>query len=257
MTIAENDDITASGRSIKRSEDDKSDDRFIIKALDSKDILMAVADGMGGHPAGDVAAQDVIDSLILVTGDTENNVLRIVSAIDRADRHIRNRVRKAMILEGMGTTATAVIVNQRKLWWGHVGDSRLYLFRGGILRQITKDHTFLQEYIDSGELSATKARSHPMAHVLDQCVGGLDSGADCGSFHVLPGDIILLCTDGLNRVVNDQQIESLITSATSANSCVEDLLAAAAEEGLSDDTTVVVAYISPSQGRIPAEKRSA
>lgn len=243
MVVVECDGITVSGQSFKGADHTKNDDRFIIKALDSENVLMAVSDGMGGHPAGDIAAEDVINSLDLIAAGTENRILNIVSAIDRADTNIRNRVRKALILEGMGATVTAVILNRRKIWWGHAGDSRLYLMRSRLIRQITKDHSFLQDFIDSGELSDKDALSHPMAHVLDQCVGCLDAGADCGSFDIVSGDFILLSTDGLYRMVPDQKIGSIIYSSRDVCHSVEDLLSLAAVNNAPDDTTAVLAHV--------------
>lgn len=243
MVVVEIKGISASGRSFKGAKHQKNDDRFIIKALDSETILMAVSDGMGGHPAGDIAAEDVIASLDLIAGGTENNIVSIVSAIDRADVNIRNRVRKALILEGMGATVTAVILNRQKVWWGHVGDSRLYLMRNDVLRQITRDHSFLQDFIDNGELSTVEALSHPMAHVLDQSVGCLDSGADCGSFDIVSGDFILLTTDGLCRALPDKQIGSTISSSKDVSSGVSGLLSQATEMSAPDDTTVIIAQV--------------
>jgi protein phosphatase len=181
--------------------------------------------------------------LDLIAAGTENRILNIVSAIDRADITIRNRVRKNLILGGMGATVTAAILSRRKIWWAHVGDSRFYLIRSRLIRQITKDHSFLQDFIDSGELSGKDALSHPMAHVLDQCVGCLDAGADCGSFDVVYGDFILLSTDGLYRVVPDQKIGSIIYSSRDVCRTVEDLLSLAAENSASDDTTAVLAHV--------------
>ena len=243
MVAVECDGIATSGQSFKGVDHTKNDDRFIIKVLDSENILMAVSDGMGGHPAGDIAAEDVISSLDLIAAGTENRILNIVSAIDRADRTIQNRVRKDLILEGMGATITAAILSRRKIWWAHVGDSRLYLLRNRLIRQITKDHSFLQDFIDSGELSDKDALSHPMAHVLDQCVGCLDAGADCGSFDIVSGDFILLSTDGLYRVVSDQEIGSIIYSSRDVCHSVEDLLSLATENSASDDTTAVLAHV--------------
>lgn len=243
MVVVECDGVTVSGLSFKGADHKKNDDRFIVKALDSDNILMAVSDGMGGHPAGDIAAEDVIESLDVIAAGTDNRILNIVSAINQADTTIRNRVSKSLTLEGMGATVTVAILNRRKIWWAHVGDSRLYLIRSRFIRQITKDHSFLQNFIDSGELSDKDALSHPMAHVLDQCVGCLDAGADCGSFDIVSGDFILLSTDGLYRVVPDQQIGSIISSSRDVCHSVEDLLSLARENSAPDDTTVVIAHV--------------
>lgn len=237
------DGIAAFGRSLKGYRHKRNDDRFIIKDLNSGTILMAVSDGMGGHPGGDIAAEDVIGSLDLISDAAGNEVVSIHSAIDRADVIIRNRVRKSLTLEGMGATVTAAILNRQKLWWGHVGDSRLYLLRNNHMCQITKDHSFLHDFIEDGEISEEEALSHPMAHVLDQCVGCIDAGADHGSFDVKPGDYILLNTDGLFRVLSDHQIVSTVSSSRNVTSVVDKLLTLTADNCAPDDTTVVMAHI--------------
>jgi protein phosphatase len=143
----------------------------------------------------------------------------------------------------MGATVTVAIIGRRKLWWGHVGDSRLYLMRGGQMRQITKDHSFLQDFIDNGELSEREALSHPMAHVLDQCVGCLSEGADFGSLDIASGDFILLSTDGLYRTVAEKQTGSIISSSGDVSRSVGDLLSLAADLHAPDDTTVILAHV--------------
>jgi serine/threonine protein phosphatase PrpC len=238
--------VISSGGSHKRVKNSKNDDRHLIKVLDSGKLLLAVSDGMGGHPAGDVAAEDIIACLNLIKSDSENGILSLVTAINQADVSIRNRVRKAMIFEGMGATATSIILNRGKVWWAHIGDSRLYLLSGGVLQQVTKDHSFLQDLIDSGDISEQEAAAHPMAHVLDQCVGSIDGGVDCGTFRVSPGDFIILCTDGLYRVVPDSHIASVAVSTDSVSDCVAELISLAVKQGPPDDTTIVVAHVSDS-----------
>lgn len=236
--------VISSGCSHKGVKHTKNEDRHLIKVLDSENLILAVSDGMGGHPAGDIAAEDIIASLNLIAGEIKNGVLSLVSAINQADIVIRNRVRKEIIFEGMGATATTVILNRERVWWGHIGDSRLYLLSGGVLHQVTRDHSFLQDLIDSGDISEEEAASHPMAHVLDQCVGSMDAGVDCGTFAVSPGDFIILCTDGFYRVVPDSHIVSVANSAQSVPDCVSELLTLVVKQVPSDDTTIVVGKIS-------------
>jgi len=243
LDITEVDSIIAFGQSWMGLDNFKNDDRYLIKTLDSETLLLAVSDGMGGHPGGDIAAEYVIKSLSLITSESNNGITQIVSAIDRADVAIRNRVSKAMIYEGMGATVTAAIINQNKIWWAHVGDSRMYLLRGGVLRRITKDHSFLQDFIDSGEISEEDAASHPMAHVLDQAVGCLDGGVECGTLTALSGDLIILCTDGFYRVLPDSQILSILSSASNEPDSVEKLFYSARKKKSPDDTTMVVAHM--------------
>jgi len=114
------------------------------------------------------------------------------------------------------------------------------------LHQVTRDHSFLQDLIDSGDISKEEAASHPMAHVLDQCVGSMDAGVDCGTFAVSPGDSIILCTDGFYRAVPDSHIVSVANSAHSVSDFVSELLTLVVNQMPSDDTTIVIGKISDS-----------
>ncbi len=236
--------VIVSGVSRKGNGHEKNDDRFLIKALDDGNHLLAVSDGMGGHPAGDVAAEDIINCLSAINHTSSDKVPILESCIYRAEVLIKNRVKKVPMLEGMGATATTVIINGERAWWVHIGDSRMYLLRNGILQQITRDHSFLQDLIDSGEISADDAAKHRMAHVLDQCVGCMDAGVDNGEFAIYPGDTILLCTDGLYRTISDSKIARIVLSEKNCSQCVERLLQASLKAGIPDDTTIIIAVVS-------------
>lgn len=235
--------VAVSGITRRGSAHEKNDDRFLIKALNDESHLLAVSDGMGGHPAGDVAAEDIISCLSSINNNSYDKTLILTSGVNRADALIRNRVKKVPMLEGMGATVTTVIINGEWAWWVHIGDSRMYLMRKGILRQLTRDHSFLQDLIDSGDISVEDAAKHRMAHVLDQCVGCMDAGVDSGKFAVHTGDIFLLCTDGLYRTVTDEKIAHILLSERSVPKCVEHLLQASMMAGIPDDTTLIVASI--------------
>lgn len=232
------------GESQRGSSQNKNDDRFLTKALDGENYLLAVSDGMGGHPAGDVAAEDIMSCLDSIDSKVVDKSVELASAVNQADAKIRNRVKKVPIIEGMGATLTAAIISSERAWWVHIGDSRMYLMRDGILQQVTRDHTFLQDLIDSGDISLGEAMSHPMAHVLDQCVGCINAGVDYGSFAVSPGDILLLCTDGLHRMVPDSKIADILSSEKRISNCVERLFKTSIQAGSFDDTTIVIAYIT-------------
>jgi serine/threonine protein phosphatase PrpC len=236
--------VVVSGVTRRGVAHEKNDDRYITKVLDDGINLLAVSDGMGGHPAGDVAAEDIISCLNSININSDDKSLMLMAGVNRADAIIRNRVNKVPMLEGMGATVTTVIINNELAWWVHIGDSRMYLMRNGLLQQMTRDHSFLQDLIDSGDISAEDAAKHQMAHVLDQCVGCMDAGVDSGKFAIYPGDTILLCTDGLYRMVPDARIAHILLSEKSIPECVDCLLQAAMKAGIPDDTTIIVAAIS-------------
>jgi len=235
--------MTAFGDSIKGSRRQENEDRFLIKAINSTNFLLTVSDGMGGSPAGGEAADDVIRTLASLKNADEDNSLLLRNAINQADAVIRRRVERHPELEGMGATATAVIIKNRMAWWAHIGDSRIYLMREDTLQQITRDHSFLQDLIDGGDVSQTEAAVHPMAHMLDQCVGCMDAGVDSGALPLCPGDILLVCTDGLYRSLTVAEIKDIVSIAVDAEECVKQLLNKTSPEVSSDDATVIVAFV--------------
>ena len=241
--IISNRAMTALGDSRKGSRKQENEDRFLIKAINSTSLLLAVSDGMGGSPAGGEAADDVIRTLASLKNEDEDNSLLLRNAINQADAVIRRRVERHPELEGMGATATAVIIKSRMAWWAHIGDSRIYLMREDALQQITRDHSFLQDLIDGGDVSQTEAAVHPMAHMLDQCVGCMDAGVDSGALPLCPGDILLVCTDGLYRSLTIAEMKEIVSTAVDAEECVEQLINKTSPEVSSDDATVIVAFV--------------
>ncbi len=233
--------IAATGKSHRGSNRRKNDDRFLVMDLDENNLLLAVSDGMGGHPGGDIAAEDIISCLKSINIHVHNKSTLLTAALSQADSIIRERVEKKPGFEGMGATATAAIIGHRMVHWAHIGDSRLYLLRDKILRQITRDHTFLQDLIDAGDISAEDAVNHPMCHVLDQCVGCIDSGVDSGKFEIHRNDILLACTDGLTRAVGDDKIAEILSSAELVSDCTDNLIEASLQAGNLDDVTIAVA----------------
>ena len=222
----------------------KNDDRFIVVDLDDNNLLLAVSDGLGGNPDGDIAAEDIMSCLGAIALDSIGDATPLSDAIKQADIVINNRVGNDPELEGMGATVTAAIIGQKRVYWAHVGDSRMYLVRNGVLRQITRDHTFLQDLIDWGDVSAEDLVQHPMRHVLDQCVGCMDSGIDTGEFERLAGDILIVCTDGLHSVVTEDQMAGIVLSTEQVSRCNANLLDASLQGGSLDDITVVLARIT-------------
>ncbi|MDA3895385.1 MAG: protein phosphatase 2C domain-containing protein [Desulfobacteraceae bacterium] len=218
----------------------RNEDRFLIKPLqENQAILLGVADGMGGEAGGDISAQIVVDNLQKYQTPSETIEQDLTDILDKAGKEIRLRVEKEIKLDGMGTTATVVLVSNGMAYWSHVGDSRLYLSRKREFRQITIDHTFVQDLIEDGTLSQYDADRHPLRNMLDQCVGYTDMIPDSGRFSVQPGDAVLLCSDGLTRQVSDDKIKATLDIGN-ARKASEKLVKAALKAGGIDNVTAVV-----------------
>ena len=211
--------------------------------------LLAVADGMGGHKAGDVASWKTISQLtagisLIVTQELrrENFEKTMHSLI----RYINNKIASMGKNEkffGMGTTLTALIVTYMGNMIMHVGDSRAYIFHENKLRRITKDHTFVQKLLDEDEIDEDEARKHPARHELLQCIG-VDENVKPDIFwiKIFPDDIVMLCSDGLTDMVDDDTIENVILKYAdeSLEKIAEELLTLALEAGGKDNITIVL-----------------
>jgi len=227
----------------------RNEDRYLIKLLqDDRAILLGVADGMGGEPGGDISAQIVMDILQQYQPPAKTTEKGLADILEKAGKKIRRRAQEKTELEGMGTTATLAFVTNGTAYWAHVGDSRLYLYRDGELTQITSDHVFIQELIDDGTLSRSDAERHPLRNMLDQCVGCMDMIPDSGRFAFLPGDKLLLCSDGLTRQVSNDKIKAVLEN-DNARTVSEQLVKKALEAGGSDNITVVVLINNAILGR--------
>ncbi len=234
--------IDAAGGSRKGVGKRRNEDRFLVETT-AGSTLLAVSDGMGGHPAGDIAAADILRSLTNWPKERFQPLPFLIEAVAKAESTILGRVAKNSDLTGMGATVTAAIIRARKVFWVHVGDTRLYLFRDGKLQQITRDHSFLQDFIDDGTYTRQQAAEHPMAHMLDQCVGCAGAVPDSGSFYLVAGDTLLLCSDGVYRPLGEAEIGALLSPAREAVDQIDKLLEAAVRAGSRDDVTAVVAVI--------------
>ena len=217
-----------------------NEDRYLIEPLqDNQAILLGVADGVAGEAGGEIAAQIVVDTLQKYQTLSKTIEQDMVDLLDQAGKKIILKGEKDMALEGMGTTATVALITDQTAYWSHVGDSRLSLYRNGVLKQVTTDHTFVQDLIDDGTLTQFEASRHPLRNMLDQCVGCPVMAPDSGSFPVLPGDMILLCSDGLSRQVPEDVIISALKN-NKAQKVSEQLVSQALEAGGKDNVTVVV-----------------
>jgi protein phosphatase len=219
---------------------------------------LLVADGIGGAAAGELASRMAISTLIglvLQTPDwimsteaegTEQRVQRMAERYRRVHAALQEQGRADLTLWGMGTTMTVASSLGARLVLGHIGDSRAYLFRGGELHQLTRDHTYVQALVDMGHLTAEQVARHPYRHVLTRSLGGREPGLD-GDFQqawLADGDQLLLCTDGLTDMVDNAAIASVLGGAASANAACQALVEAALENGGKDNVTVALARYS-------------
>lgn len=206
--------------------------------------LLAVADGMGGHAAGEVASAAVIaaleqlDELGVNAGDPRE-ALR--EAVHDANVHLRDMVAAESDLQGMGTTVTAVLTDGDYTWLAHVGDSRAYLLRDGHLTQLTRDHTFVQQLVDEGRIRKEDASTHPQRNFITRALDGREGiDIDLDRLDLQPGDRLLLCSDGLSGVVSDESIAEVLTGST-PEEAVQRLIDLALRGGGPDNITCIVA----------------
>jgi protein phosphatase len=201
--------------------------------------LIAVADGVGGGPSGEVASGIVIRSLAEMDADPPPQSL--ADAVVTANRRIREAIEADPTLDGMGTTLTAVLAHGDKLELAHIGDSRAYLWRDGDLTQLSRDDTFVQGLVDQGLISSAEARNHPQRAVVTQAMHGAGMEPAYASITPRAGDRFLLCSDGLSDYVDGQALARTIGSVDDLAQCARELVLLAMEAGAPDNVTVVVA----------------
>ena len=216
--------------------------------------VFIVADGMGGHVAGEVASQIVTETVGPGVSKARSEGLegaelqtRMLELIKEANRAILERADNEPEKRGMGTTLTMLaLVPGSGYVFDQVGDSRGYLLREGMLRQVTRDHTVVQQQVDRGALTPEQAREHPLSHILTRALGTEeDVEADTYDDEVHPGDLFLLCSDGLSGMLSDDRIYEILSAPTDDLQSIADALIDAANEGGGlDNVTAVVVKVS-------------
>ncbi len=206
--------------------------------------LLALADGMGGHAAGEVASKLVIAALVPLDDDEPGDDLlgELAEATAQGNDAITELVNEEPDLDGMGTTLTAVLFAGSRLGMVHVGDSRAYLFRDGVLTQITRDDTFVQSLIDEGRITEDEAASHPQRSLLLRALTGHDVEPSLTVREARSGDRYLLCSDGLSGVVSAETIADALT-IPDPQSCADRLIELALKGGGPDNVTCIVADV--------------
>lgn len=198
-------------------------------------IIVAVADGMGGHAGGEVASSVALDTAMSVGGEPAMRIQAAnLAVVDAAKERPR--------LAGMGTTLTLGVLDpDGDLDLGHVGDSRAYLWRDGELRQVSRDHSYVADLIDAGELEPEQAASHPYRSVITRAVG-LDPTVEVDTYGVVleEGDRILLCSDGLTDMLDDAAIATILSEFDDTGGAADALVEAANEAGGVDNISVVL-----------------
>lgn len=211
---------------------------------DVRDVFV-VADGMGGHAAGEVASHIFTATVEkqLLSDDTvldEGGLRQIFTAGNEA---ILESIREHPERSGMGTTATMLCVDGKTAYWGHVGDSRLYLLRNGSLEQITTDHTYVAELLAAGSISTAEAMEHPNRNMLMRAVGVEENfRVDTGQLDILSGDMFLLCSDGLTNMVTLAAIKTILEASDCKDKAAALIDVAKAGGGLDNISAIVVEY---------------
>ncbi|WP_206775275.1 Stp1/IreP family PP2C-type Ser/Thr phosphatase [Streptomyces sp. DSM 110735] len=208
--------------------------------------LLAIADGMGGQAAGEVASSEVISTLVTLDDDVPGSDLltSLGQAVQYANDQLRSMVEEDPQLEGMGTTLTALLWTGQRLGLVHVGDSRAYLLRDGMLTQITQDHTWVQRLVDEGRITEEEATTHPQRSLLMRALGSGDHvEPDLSVREVRAGDRYLICSDGLSGVVSHQTMEETLASYQGPQETVQELIQLALRGGGPDNITVIVADV--------------
>ena len=216
--------------------------------FDVKGRLAVVADGMGGYEGGQEASHLAVETVLEVYGNSTDSSADglLVEALRTAHERIRERATANPSLYGMGTTCTAAAIIADRLYFAHVGDSRLYLLRSGNVQQLTRDHSYVGRLVESGLISRSEAEIHPQRHILTAALGTVgELVADSSETPLMldKGDILLLCTDGLWGQVKDEEL-SRIPAGQSVSEVCRDLIRLARQRGGPDNITLQVLRIA-------------
>jgi serine/threonine protein phosphatase PrpC len=215
--------------------------------------VAVIADGMGGHLAGEVASSLAVETVVkhikehVVPVADPSDLL--IEAMNLANRVVYERAKRSEGLSGMGTTLVASLFNHDHIYVGHIGDSRGYLYQGGELKQLTDDHTLVNELYKSGQITAEEASHHPQRNIVTRAVG-TDShvAADLAHLTWSEGDILLLCSDGLTNMVPGEQILAVLREEGTLSDKVDDLINRALAAGGHDNITVVAVQNEAERG---------
>lgn len=217
--------------------------------------LFIVADGMGGHAAGEVASQMAVDLVVRDLADLNDLAAmgagqRVIDTLRLANRQVFQRTVKEVEKTGMGSTVSLLLLSDSHYLIGHVGDSRVYLVRDGVMRQLTRDHSLVQEQVDAGIITAEQARHHPQSNVITCCIGmSSDIDPDVITGDTRAGDVFLLASDGLTGMVDDRRLQQLLLSRAAPERIVNAMIADANNNGGIDNITAIVVKVVTAETR--------
>lgn len=202
--------------------------------------LFAVCDGMGGHAAGEVASSIAVETIARTSPGTAD-AAQLAAAVEAANAAVIEAAASGIGRPGMGCTATVAYIEGTTIAIAHVGDSRAYLLHEGVLTRVTRDHSYVEELVDAGEITADEARVHPNRSVITRALGS-DPGmyADHFTLNIVEGDRLILCSDGLSSMISDSEIEDIAVKSSTAQMCTDNLVDAALAAGGADNVSVVV-----------------
>lgn len=220
--------------------------------------VFAVADGLGGHRGGEVASNLALESIAPLDAlDPKRAAEKIGEAVRSANRTVSQRAGADSQLAGMGTTMTAVVISADTAHLAHVGDSRCYLIRGSGITRLSRDHTLVARMVEEGKITQEQAEVHPQRSILTRALGAeREVEVDEVRFSLVPGDRLVLCSDGLTAVLSDDEIKALATDGADLREICARLIDEANARGGPDNVTVVVVDLAGAPGVVPAAKRS-
>ena len=225
-----------------------NEDNFTVDANPERGIFI-VADGMGGHAAGEVASEMAVQIVVRELAPTvdlngDGVAKRVADTLRLANKAIHTRTLTEVDKQGMGTTASVLMIADARYLIGQVGDSRVYLMRDGALTQLTKDHSYVQEQVDAGFLTPEQARYHPYSNVITRCVGASpDVEPDVYRGETRNGDLFLVASDGLTGMVDDRRLGQLLGSRAEPDRKVQALISEANGRGGLDNITAIIVHV--------------
>lgn len=220
--------------------------------LAQRGYLLIVADGMGGHNAGEVASQAAVSEIqhAYYQASSADPATRLSQAVHSANQAVHKLAQEDAHHQGMGTTVAAAVVHDRDLWVANVGDSRVYLVRSGQIRQITRDHSWVEEQVRAGVLTPAQARIHPQRNIITRAIGtSVRVEADFFTGTLQEDDVLVLCSDGLTGHLVDPEILEVVRQSAPDQAARRLVELANARGGL-DNITVIVARVVPAGARV-------
>lgn len=219
----------------------KNEDSYLILQPEKGVAILAVADGMGGHSAGEVASEIAIESIRDYSFNFDDNIIKqIKSAVNKANENILNYEEDDINYQDMGTTLTLSVLKDNKLFYGHVGDSRIYLFDGK-LNQVTRDHSLVNDLIENKSIRPDEAFDHPKKNIITQALGiDKDLEIQTDQIDITDEDIIMLCTDGLSDMIRFENIEEVFQKDKKLQEMIDELGSQALKNGGTDNITIIM-----------------